>query len=151
MDRTEQVVDQKEYQKLVNQKEPKPTLLKNIMWAFVVGGSICAIGQAFLNYFVSKGASPKEAGVPVAIIMVFLGAFFTGLGWYDLLGKVAGAGSAVPITGFANSVVSPAMEFRREGLVMGVGAKMFLIAGPVIVFGVMTSAVIGLIYYLFAR
>jgi stage V sporulation protein AC len=151
MDRTQQVVDQKEYQKLVNQKEPKPTLLKNIIWAFIVGGLICVLGQVFLNYFVSKGISPKEAGTPVAIIMVFLGAFFTGLGWYDLLGKVAGAGSVVPITGFANSVVSPAMEFRREGLVMGVGAKMFLIAGPVIVFGVITSAAVGLIYYLFAR
>lgn len=132
---------------MVNQKEPKPTLFKNMVWAFVVGGLICTVGQFFLNYFVSQGMNPKEAGTPVSIIMVFLGAFFTGLGWYDLLGKKAGAGSIVPITGFANSVVSPAIEFKREGLVFGVGAKMFQIAGPVIVFGISTAAIIGLIYY----
>lgn len=148
MDRTKQVIDEKEYQRLVNQKEPKSALLKNIVWAFIIGGLICVFGQFLLNYFISKGMNPKDAGTPVSIIMVFLGAFFTGLGWYDQLGKRAGAGSIVPITGFANSVVSSAIEFKSEGLVFGVGARMFQIAGPVIVFGISTAAIIGLIYYL---
>jgi len=91
---------------------------------------------------------PLQAGTSTSIVMVFIGAFLTGIGIYDLIGKYAGAGSVVPITGFANSIVAPAMEFKREGYVFGVGAKMFTIAGPVIVYGVASSIVIGIIYYL---
>lgn len=138
---------QQEFKDIAQKYEPKPTLLKNIIWAFVVGGLICDIGQLFLNYFVSKGMSLQEAGTPVSIIMVFLGAFFTGIGIYDDLGRFAGAGSIVPITGFSNSIVSPAMEFKREGYVFGAAAKMFNIAGPVIVYGVSTSIIVGILYY----
>ena len=131
-----------------NQVKPKPPIVKNMLWAFVVGGLICVLGQVFANYFVDLGLSKKEAGVPTTIVMVFLGAFFTGLGVYDELGRRAGAGSIVPITGFANSVVAPAMEFKREGFVFGVAAKMFVIAGPVIVYGVTTAVLVGLIYWI---
>ncbi|QSZ26482.1 stage V sporulation protein AC [Aceticella autotrophica] len=140
---------QQEYKDIAQKYEPKPTVLKNIIWAFIVGGLICDIGQIFLNYFVSKGMNPEQAGTSVSIVMVFLGAFFTGLGIYDDIGRFAGAGSIVPITGFANSIVSPAMEFKKEGYVFGVAAKMFNIAGPVIVYGVSTSIIIGLIYLFF--
>lgn len=131
-----------------NQVKPQPPLLKNLVWAFLVGGLICVIGQVVLNYFVDLGMSKKEAAAPTSAVMVFLGAFFTGLGIYDELGKRAGAGSVVPITGFANSIVAPAMEFKREGYVFGIGAKMFVIAGPVLVYGMVTSFVIGIIYWL---
>jgi stage V sporulation protein AC len=140
---------QQEYKDITQKYEPKPTVLKNIIWAFIVGGLICDIGQIFLNYFVSKGMNSEQAGTSVSIVMVFLGAFFTGLGIYDDIGRFAGAGSIVPITGFANSIVSPAMEFKKEGYVFGVAAKMFNIAGPVIVYGVSTSIIIGLIYLFF--
>lgn len=141
------IKEQQEYKNIAQKYEPKPTLLKNMIWAFIVGGLICDVGQIFQNIFVMRGMTPEQAGTPVSIIMVFLGAFFTGIGIYDDLGKVAGAGSIVPITGFANSIVSPAMEFKREGYIFGVAAKMFNIAGPVIVYGVGTSIIIGIIYY----
>lgn len=136
------------YAQLVTKTNPRPPLLKNLFWAFVVGGLICVLGQFLTNYFIGLGMSKKEAAVPTTIIMVFLGAFFTGLGWYDELGKRAGAGSIVPITGFANSIVAPAMEFKQEGYVFGIGARMFVIAGPVLVYGMTTAFVVGLIYWL---
>lgn len=139
--------EQKEYQELVKQKNIKSNMLKNCIYAFIIGGLICDVGQFFSNLFLSKGMAPDEAGTYVSVIMVFLGSFFTGLGIYDNLGKFAGAGSIVPITGFANSIVSPAMEFKREGYVLGVGAKMFIIAGPVLVYGITSSVIVGLIYY----
>lgn len=140
--------EQQDYQKLVKKKMPRPPILRDCIIAFLVGGLICVIGQVIMNYFISKGLSPKEAGVPTSIIMVFLGAFLTGLGVYDKIGKVAGAGSIIPITGFANSIVSPAMEFKREGYIFGVAAKMFVVAGPVLVYGTISSALVGLIYYI---
>jgi len=140
--------EQQDYQNFVKQKRPKPPYLKNIFMAFLVGGVICAIGQGIMNFFISRGLSPKEAGAPTSATMVFLGAFLTGLGVYDKIGKKAGAGSIVPITGFANSIVSPAMEFKREGYVFGVAAKMFVVAGPVLVYGMTSAFIIGLIYYL---
>ena len=140
--------EQKEYQDLVKQKNIKSNMLKNCIYAFIIGGLICDVGQFFSNLFLGKGMAPDEAGTCVSVIMVFLGAFFTGLGVYDNLGKFAGAGSIVPITGFANSIVSPAMEFKREGYVLGVGAKMFTIAGPVLVYGITSSVIVGLIYYI---
>ncbi len=126
--------------------------MKNICWAFVVGGMICLIGQIIQNFFINQsGFSKPDAAASTSAVMIFLGAFFTGLGVYDELGKLAGAGSIVPITGFANSIVAPAMEFKREGYVFGVGAKMFTIAGPVIVYGTITAFVVGLLHLLMGR
>ncbi|HEY3425217.1 MAG TPA: stage V sporulation protein AC [Negativicutes bacterium] len=139
---------QKEYQDKFNQAKPKAPLLKNICWAFLVGGLICLLGQFIMEYFVGLGLSKKDAAAPTSAVMVFLGALFTGLGVYDQLGKLAGAGSIVPITGFANSIVAPAMEFKREGYVFGIGAKMFVVAGPVLVYGMVTAFIVGLIYWL---
>ncbi|MGL5514542.1 MAG: stage V sporulation protein AC [Sporomusa sp.] len=140
--------EQQQYQEKFEQVKPKTPLLKNLIWAFVVGGLICMLGQFFLNYFVGLGMSKKEAGGPVSTILIFLSALFTGLGIYDELGRRAGAGSVVPITGFANSIVASAMEFKREGFVFGIGAKMFVIAGPVLVYGISTAVVISFIYWL---
>ncbi len=142
---------QKEYKNYVNKKAPQPALIKNIAWAFTVGGIICSIGQFVSNTASSLGFNKDETSAITAIVMVFLGAFLTGLGIYDRIGKRAGAGSIVPITGFANSIVSPAMEFKREGYVFGVGAKMFVLAGPVLVYGFGTSVIVGIIYAIFAR
>jgi len=139
---------QQKYEQMFNQVKPKPPLLKNVIWAFVVGGLICTLGQFVLEYFIALGMSKKEAAAPTSAVMVFLGAFFTGLGIYDELGRRAGAGSIVPITGFANSIVAPAMEFKREGYVFGIGAKMFVIAGPVLVYGMIASFIVGLIYWI---
>ncbi|MEN6567361.1 MAG: stage V sporulation protein AC [Veillonellales bacterium] len=139
---------QQQFQNKFNQINPKPPILKNITWAFIVGGLICVFGQFIQNYFVGLGFSQKEAAGPTSAVLVFLAAFFTGLGVYDELGKRAGAGSIVPITGFANSIVAPAMEFKREGYIFGVGAKMFVIAGPVLVYGMVTAFIVGLIYWL---
>lgn len=139
--------EQQKYQDKVTQLTPKPPLFKNIIWAFVVGGLICTLGQFIQDSFASLGFVKKDASALASVVMVFLGAFFTGLGVYDELGRRAGAGSTVPITGFANSIVSPAMEFKREGYVFGIGAKMFVIAGPVLVYGMVTAFVIGFIYW----
>ncbi len=137
----------KEYQTYVNEKAPKSPKLINGIKAFVVGGLICIIGQLIYNFFISLGLLEEEVLSITTIIMIFLGAILTGMNIYDEIGKFAGAGSAVPITGFANSIVSPAMEFKSEGQIMGVGAKMFVIAGPVLVYGTITSVIIGIIYY----
>lgn len=141
-------MQQQKYQSKVDNVTPKPPLLKNICWAFVVGGLICTLGQLVTDYFSRLGLPKKEASACATAVLVFLGAFFTGIGVYDDLGKRAGAGSIVPITGFANSIVAPAMEFKREGYVFGVGAKMFVIAGPVLVYGMVTAFIIGLIYWI---
>lgn len=139
--------EKKEYQQIVKIKSPKSSILKNCITAFIVGGLICDVGQFFSNTLLKSGLPQEEASTYVSIIMVFLGAFLTGIGIYDNIGKHAGAGSIVPITGFANSIVSPAMEFKREGYVFGVAAKMFVIAGPVLVYGITSSVIVGLIYY----
>lgn len=140
--------EQQKYQDKFNRINPKPPIIKNIIWAFIVGGLICTLGQYIMNYFVSMGFTKKDAAGPTATVLVFLSALFTGLGVYDELGRRGGAGSIVPITGFANSVVAPAMEFKREGYVFGVGAKMFIIAGPVLVYGMSTAFIFGLIHWL---
>ena len=147
-DREVSQAEQEQYQQKYEQLKPKTPILKNILWAFVVGGLICMLGQFLINYYVSLGFSKKEAGGPTSVTLIFLSALFTGLGIYDELGRKAGAGSIVPITGFANSIVAPAMEFKREGYVFGIGAKMFVIAGPVLVYGISTAIVIGFIYWL---
>ena len=132
---------------LVKQVQPKKSLLKDCINAFIVGGLICVIGQFFNNYFLSKGISTDDVGTYVSIVMIFIGALLTGIGVYDKIAKFAGAGTVVPITGFSNSIVSPAMEFKKEGYVFGVAAKMFTIAGPVLVYGIGSSWIVGLIYY----
>ena len=144
----EQKESKQQYQKKFDIVKPKPPLLKNTFWAFIVGGLICCLGQFIQDYFVRIGISLKDAAAPTSAVMVFLGAFLTGIGVYNDLGKFAGAGSIVPITGFANSIVAPAMEFKREGYIFGVGAKMFVIAGPVLVYGLVTAFTVGLIYWL---
>ena len=126
---------------------PKTNQKRSILRAFLVGGLICSIGQTF-RYILQYGfnLSGDELSSYVSMIMIFLGAFLTGLGVYDRIGKYAGGGSIVPITGFANSVVSPAIEFKTEGMVYGMAAKMFIVAGPIIVYGVLSGAIVGIIY-----
>lgn len=138
----------KQYQEKVEQIAPKPPILKNVIWAFLVGGLICTIGQFTQDFFLSMELSKKDAAACTSAFMVFLGAFLTGLGVYDEIGKHAGAGSIVPITGFANSIVACAMEFKREGFVFGIGAKMFVIAGPVIVYGLVTAFFVGIVRWI---
>jgi stage V sporulation protein AC len=139
----------KEYNQLVQRISPKPKLFTNCIWAFVVGGIICTIGQGINNIALEMGANVENAANWTAIILIFLGAFLTGLDVYGKLAKYAGAGSVLPITGFANAVVSPAIEYKKEGYVFGVGAKIFTIAGPVILYGVLSSVLVGLIYYFY--
>ena len=137
--------ERRQYQEIAKQARPRPPVLANCIRAFFVGGLICVVGQFVLNYFIRIGVKPPDSGGPLAGVMVTLGAVLTGLGVYDLIGKFGGMGSALPITGFANSIVSAGMEFKREGFVLGVGARMFQIAGPVIVYGLVTSVVVVLI------
>ena len=137
-----------EYQQYVDKKSPNSKILRNITRAFIIGGLICIVGQFISNLLRSKGLNPDEVASLTSLILVMLGAVFTGFNVYDELGKYAGAGSIVPITGFANSIVSPAMEFKSEGYITGVGAKMFIIAGPVLVYGISASVIAGIIYYL---
>ena len=141
-----QTAQQKQYQQRVNEKMPRSNTFAQCIRAFVSGGIICCIGQAVRDLGEGPlGLSQDDTAAFTAMVMVFLGATLTGLGIYDKIGTWAGAGSIVPITGFANSIVSPAMEFKREGFVMGVGAKLFSIAGPVLVYGVSASILVGLI------
>ena len=139
----------KDYQDYVDKKSPNSPILKNCFNAFWVGGLICSIGQIILNICKSRGLSQEISGTIVSIILIGISAFFTGLNIFNKIGKFAGAGSLVPITGFANSIVSPAMEYKSEGYVMGVGAKMFTVAGPVLVYGISTSIIVGLVYLIF--
>lgn len=135
------------FNKLSQKDTPNTKLISNCIRAFVVGGIICDIGQLFSDFYASLGLDKINVGTCVSITMIFIGALLTGIGIYDKIGDFAGAGSVVPITGFANSIVSPAMEFKREGFVFGVGAKMFTIAGPVLVYGIGSSVIVGIIYY----
>ncbi len=139
---------EKQYAKLVGEISPKSPILKNCIWAFLVGGAICTLGQAFLELYKYLGLDETDAGTACSMSLVALSALFTGLSLYDNLAKHAGAGTLVPITGFANSITAPAVEFKTEGFILGVGAKMFTIAGPVIVYGVSASVVYGLIYWI---
>lgn len=139
----------KKFDKISRESNPKTNMLKNCFNAFWVGGLICDIGQFFLNFLTNWGLPKDDVAAWVSIIMVFLGALFTGIGVYDKIANFAGAGTVVPITGFANSIVSPAIEFKKEGFIFGVAAKMFTIAGPVLVYGISSSVIVGLIYYIF--
>ena len=133
------------YQRLVQERSQPSPMGKNLAWAFLVGGGISVLGQALLNGCQYLGMEKDAASTAVSVTLIFLAVLFTGLGWFDKLAKHAGAGTLVPITGFANAVASPALEFRSEGLVTGVGAKLFAIAGPVLVYGISASVVYGLI------
>ena len=136
------------YQNYVDKKSPNSPILKNCFNAFWVGGLICSIGQIILNICKTRGIDTQLSGTIVSIILIGISAFLTGLNLFNKLGKFAGAGSLIPITGFANSIVSPAMEYKSEGYVMGVGGKMFTVAGPVLVFGISTSILVGIIYFI---
>ncbi len=138
----------KEYAQLVKQESKKSPIGKNTVLAFIIGGLICVVGQLILNGWSAAGLDKEDAGTAASCTLVFLSALFTGLNLYNKLAKYAGAGTLVPITGFANAVVSPAIDFRSEGFVTGMAAKMFLVAGPVIVFGTLASAVYGVVLML---
>lgn len=138
-----------QYAEYVKKKSPASPILKDILRAFLIGGIICCVGQGFIDGGKALGLENDTAGTVASMALVFLGALFTGLGIYDDIAKFAGAGTLVPITGFANSVVSPALEFKSEGFVTGMAAKMFIIAGPVIVFGLSASVIYGLLLILF--
>ena len=137
-----------EYGKYIKQKSPKSPLLPDMLKAFLVGGIICTVGQAVINGWQAVGLDEESAASATCVTLVFCGAFLTALGIYDRIARFAGAGTLVPITGFANAVVSPALEYKAEGFVSGMEAKMFFIAGPVIVFGLTASVVYGIIYWL---
>ena len=138
-----------QYSKYVNEKSPNSPIFKNCLFAFLIGGLICSIGQIIFDFCKFKGLDITQCNTIVSISLIGLSALLTGLNIFNKIGKIAGAGSLVPITGFANSIVSPAMEYKSEGYIMGVGAKMFTIAGPVLVYGISTSIVIGIIACLF--
>lgn len=144
----QKILTKSDYQKYVNKKSKNSKLFRNMARAFIVGGVICVLGQLISDLLRRRGYDKDTVSSITSMILIFLGAFFTGINIYDDLGRFAGAGSIVPITGFANSIVSPAMEFKSEGYITGVGVKMFLIAGPVLVFGISSSVVAGVIYYL---
>lgn len=134
------------YMDYVFLQSPKSSHAKNMFWAFVIGGLICAVGQVIIELFVQGGVEVKQAGVYTSCILVAAAACATGLGIYDNLGRFAGAGSTIPITGFSNAVVAPAIEFKSEGMIYGLAAKMFTVAGPVIVNGVIISTLVALVY-----
>ena len=142
------IQSKEDYQSYVDEKTPNSPILKNCFNAFWVGGLICAIGQIIFGLCRLRGIDETNSYTIVSMTLVFASAFLTGLNVFNKVGKFAGAGSLIPITGFANSIVSPAMEYKSEGYVMGVGAKMFTVAGPVLVYGISTSIVVGLIYIL---
>ena len=137
------------YSEYVNKKSPNSPMLKNCINAFWVGGLICSIGQIIFDFCKFKGLDMQTSNTIVAVVLIGLAAFLTSLNIFNKIGKFAGAGSLVPITGFANSIVSPAIEYKSEGYIMGVGGKMFIVAGPVLVFGISSSVIIGIIAALF--
>jgi len=138
----------KEYGSYIKKVSPNSPILKNMIMAFIIGGIICCIGQGIMDIYLKIGLTSDNAGTATSISLVFIGAMLTGMKVYDKIAKVAGAGTLVPITGFANAVVSPALEFKAEGFITGTAAKMFIIAGPVIVFGTVASTVYGIIYWI---
>lgn len=141
-------ISNQEYSELAKRRSPASAMYKTIPMAFVVGGLICCLGEGLLNMYGAFGLPEDQAGAWTSITLIFLSALLTGLKLYDRIAQHAGAGTLVPITGFANSVVSPALDFKSEGYVLGLGAKMFVIAGSVIVYGISASIVYGIIYYI---
>lgn len=140
-------ISNEEYGELTKKRSHNSKLYKTVPMAFLIGGLICTLGEALLNVYTMAGLSKDASSMLTSMTLVFLSILFTGLEWYDRIAQHAGAGTLVPITGFANAVASPALDFKSEGYVLGLGAKMFVIAGPVIVYGISASVVYGLIYY----
>ncbi len=143
------IQSKEEYQSYVDDKTPNSPILKNCFNAFWIGGLICAIGQIIFEMCQARGIDETNSYNVVSMLLIFASAFLTALNIFNKIGKIAGAGSLIPITGFANSIVSPSMEYKSEGYVMGVGAKMFTVAGPVLVYGISTGILVGLVYILF--
>ena len=141
-------ISNKEYGRLTKKLSPPSAKVKDFLWAYIVGGLICVIGQFLMEVYGYFGATEKQIKMLVPVTLIFIAALLTGLGLFPKIAKRAGAGTLVPITGFANAVVSPAIEFKNEGFVLGVGANMFKIAGPVIVYGTAASVIYGLIYWI---
>lgn len=144
----EQKKIEKKYEQYVKEKTPKPSYLKNCSWAFFSGGLLCTLSYYVQNMIIGRGVKEETAATIILIGLICIAQFLTGIGVFDKLVKYAGAGLIVPITGFANSMVAPAMEYKSEGIVLGVGAKLFSLAGPVLVCGFSISAIVGLIYAL---
>ena len=142
-------ISKKEYDAMVKKATPNSTLVPDMLRAFAVGGIICVIGQLFTEAYMALGIGKTDASALTSSTLVFLGALLTGLGVYDKIANIGKAGTLVPITGFANSIVSPAMEYKTEGMVPGVGTKMFTIAGPVLVYGISASVIYAFIYKIF--
>ena len=142
-------VTNKQYDDMVKKASPPSPKIRNFILAFVVGGLICCLGQLFANLYTNAGLSEDQVKMAVPVTLIFLSAFTTALGWFDKLAKYAGAGTLVPITGFANAVASPAIEFKPEGHITGIGAKIFTVAGPVITFGLTASFCYGIILWMF--
>lgn len=144
-----QNIKEEDYKQMIDNISPTSSLVTNCMWAFIVGGIICTIAQFINNMLTNQGVEKVEASTITSITFVFLGALLTGLDVYKDIGKRAGAGSIVPISGFANSIVAPAIEYKKEGYVFGVGVKIFTIAGPVILYGIISSVIVGIGYYIY--
>ena len=137
--------DKEKYAAYANKRAGRSPVLKNLLFAFLIGGGICLLGEALFSLYVYLGLAEKTAGVTVTVSLIFLSALFTILGVFDRLARVAGAGTLLPVTGFANAVVSPAMDNKSEGFVMGVGAQMFIVAGPVLVYGTAAGVLLGIV------
>ena len=141
-------IDKKTYKKYAKAHAPKSPIVKNCLWAFLVGGGICCAAEGLNRLYTSALSLEKEdAGTLTAVTLVFVAVVLTGIGWFDAIAKRAGAGTLVPITGFANAVASPAIDSKSEGLVLGVGAKIFTVAGPVLLYGTVVGAIYGVFYY----
>ena len=149
MNSSEKYKKQQEYDSMVKKASPNSPLLSDCIKAFVSGGLICSFAQVMRNWFLSKGLSQDDTGLAVSLILIGITVLLTGFGLFGKIGKFCGAGTVVPITGFANSIVSAALEFKSEGYILGMSAKMFTIAGPVLVFGISGSVIYGLILVLF--
>lgn len=138
-----------DYKEFVDTNTTKSNILKNIFFAFVIGGMICCLGQLIIYISTNLGFNKQDSATICTIILIFLGAFLTSINLYSKLGKIAGAGSTVPITGFSNSIVAPAIEYKTEGYILGLGSNMFKVAGPVLVYGITSSFIIGIVYLIF--
>lgn len=148
MDKIQQLKKEKEYEKYVSEKTPKHNVWMNILKAFLLGGAVCALGQIIYHYCESQSLGADECSRWTSLMLVLISVLLTGTGIYPRLAKWGGAGALVPITGFANSVAAPAIEYKKEGQVFGIGCKIFTIAGPVILYGIFTSWILGFIYWI---
>ncbi len=141
-------LSKEKYSEMVKKLSPNSPIITNCIKAFIVGGIICCLGQLINNICKNYGFSTEESSTYTSMILILIASILTGLGLYSKIGKFAGAGSIVPITGFSNSVTAPAIEFKKEGFILGLGAKIFIVAGPVILYGTLTSVIVGIIYYI---